>query len=152
MPRTYEQHGIRFLYPDNWLVTDEQSLEPPYSVGLQTPQGGMWVLQIHEQGEPLELASEALKTMRAEYAELEADSITERIEEHDVIGFEMRFYYLDFVVMARVLSLRVGERTLVLLCQAEDRDYESLAPVFQAMLVSILRSGKTSPSLRATDF
>jgi hypothetical protein len=37
MPRTYEQHGIRFLYPDNWEVSDEQSLEPPYSVGLQTP-------------------------------------------------------------------------------------------------------------------
>lgn len=142
MPRTYEQHGIRFLYPDNWEVSDEQSLEPPYSVGLQTPQGGMWVLQIHEQGEPLELAGEALSTMRSEYAELEADSITERIEEHDVIGFEMRFYYLDFVVMARVLSLRYRDRTLVLLFQAEDRDYDTLAPIFHAILVSVLRGDR----------
>jgi hypothetical protein len=147
MPRAYDQHGIRFLYPDNWEVTDEQSLEPPYSVGLQTPQGGMWVLQVHEQGDPLALASEALQTMRTEYAELEADSITERIEEHDVIGFEMRFYYLDFVVMARVLSLRHGDRTLVLLCQAEDRDYDTLAPIFHAMLVSVLRSDR-NPAIR----
>ena len=59
-----------------------------------------------------------------------------------MIGFEMRFYYLDFVVMARVLSLRHRDRTLVLLFQAEDRDYETLAPIFHAILVSVLRSDR----------
>jgi hypothetical protein len=110
----------------------------------------MWVLQIHEQGEPLELAGEALSTMRSEYAELEADSITERIEEHDVIGFEMRFYYLDFVVMARVLSLRYRDRTLVLLFQAEDRDYDTLAPIFHAILVGVLRGDRKPAAKRHT--
>lgn len=139
MPHTYNKLGVRFLYPDNWQVTDEQSSESPFSVGLQSPQGGLWVLQVHAEGDPLELASEALKVMREEYAELEADSIVEQVEDHDIVGFDMRFYYLDFVVMARVVSLRRGPQTFVILSQAEDRDFDQLNPIFQAMLVSLIR-------------
>ena len=139
MPHTFDKLGVRFLYPDNWELTDEQGMESPYSVGLQTPQGGMWLLQIHSSGEPLELAAEALRTMREEYAELEADSLVERIEGHDAVGFEMRFYYLDFVVMAKIVSVKRGDLSLVVLCQAEDRDYDQLEPIFKAVLISLLR-------------
>ncbi|MFO0905345.1 MAG: hypothetical protein U0939_20220 [Pirellulales bacterium] len=139
MPHIFDKLGVRFMYPDNWELTDEQGVESPYSVGLQTPQGGMWLLQIHDSGEPLDLAAEALRTMREEYAELEADSVVERLEGHDVVGFEMRFYYLDFVVMARIVSVKRGDLSLVVLCQAEDRDFDQLEPIFKAVLISLLR-------------
>jgi len=99
----------------------------------------MWLLQVHAGGEPLDLAAEVLKTMREEYAELEADSIIEQIEKQDIVGFEMRFYYLDFVVMARIVSFKRGEQSLVVLCQAEDRDFDQLDPIFRAVLVSLIR-------------
>ncbi len=139
MPQTYRHLGVHFLYPDNWRITDEQATTPPFSVALETPQGGLWLLQIHRDGDPHELAAEALATMRQEYPQLEADSLVDQLEGHDLTGFEMRFYYLDFVIMARIVSVRRGDQTLVVLCQAEDRDFTRLDPIFQAILVSLLR-------------
>jgi hypothetical protein len=142
MPQTYDKLGVHFLYPDNWQVTDEQASESPYAVTLQTPQGGLWVLQVHLEGDPMELAAEGLKTMREEYPELEADSIVDQVEGLDVVGFEMRFYYLDFVAMATIVSFRRGDQILVVLCQAEDRDFTQLEPIFRAILVSLARGRK----------
>ncbi|MFO0820766.1 MAG: hypothetical protein U1A77_22650 [Pirellulales bacterium] len=142
MPQTYDKLGVHFLYPDNWQLTDEQASESPYAVTLQTPQGGLWVLQVHLEGDPMELAAEGLKTMREEYPELEADSIVDQVEGLDVVGFEMRFYYLDFVAMATIVSFRRGDQTLVVLCQAEDRDFTQLEPIFRAILVSLARGRK----------
>jgi hypothetical protein len=111
MPQTYDKLGVHFLYPDNWQLTDEQASESPYAVTLQTPQGGLWVLQVHLEGDPMELAAEGLKTMREEYPELEADSIVDQVEGLDVVGFEMRFYYLDFVAMATIVSFAAATRS-----------------------------------------
>lgn len=142
MPQTYDKLGVHFLYPDNWQVTDEQASESPYAVTLQTPQGGLWVLQVHVDGDPMELTAEGLKTMREEYPELEADSIVDQVEGYDVVGFEMRFYYLDFVAAANIVSFRRGDQTMVILSQAEDRDFAQLEPIFRAILVSLARGRK----------
>lgn len=139
MSGTYDNLGVKFLYPETWTVTDEQSSGWPRSVSLQTPEGAFWALQVFNEGSPQALANQALETMREEYPQLEADPIIEQVEALDVVGFDMRFYYLDFVVVAQARALAWGPGTLVLMCQAEDRDFDRLEPVFRAMLVSLLR-------------
>ena len=49
----------------------------------------------------------------------------------------MYFCCLDFVVRARVLATRVAVQTFVLEWQAEDREFESLEPVFRAISTSL---------------
>lgn len=140
MTTTYKKLGFPLLYPENWAISDEQVTESPRSVSFLSPEGAMWVLQVFEEGTPQELAAQALETMRQEYPELEAHEIIEQVEGHDILGFEMNFYCLDFVVTATARSLRRGKETLVLFCQAETRDFDRLEIVFRAMLVSILRA------------
>lgn len=139
MPSTYHNFGVQFLYPDNWTVTDEQASGWPRSVGLQSPDGSFFVLQAHSAGSPLDLANEVLSTMRGEYGSLEAEAAIEQIEGTDLVGFDLHFYYLDLLIMARVRAAQVGECTYVWFFQGESRDFDRLAPVVLAIETALLR-------------
>ncbi|HND52071.1 MAG TPA: hypothetical protein PLV92_06735 [Pirellulaceae bacterium] len=139
MSATFNKFGVKFLYPENWTITDEQATDWPRSVSIATPDSAFWVLNVYEQGDGAALTAEALRAMREQYPDLEAEPILETIEGAEVVGFDMQFYCLDFVVTARVVSARRGEQTFVVFSQGEDRVYDRAAPVFQAMLVSLLR-------------
>ena len=140
MSAVYKNLGVEFAYPENWQITDEQAQDWPRGVSLETPNGGFWWLQLHPPTNPRDLAAEVLNTMRLEYAELEAEPVTELIGETEVVGFDMHFYCLDLLVTAQARSLQLGKFTLLILSQAEDREFERLEPVFHAMLVSLLRN------------
>ena len=122
--------SVEFAYPENWQITDEQASDWPRGVSLETPNGGFWWLQLHPPTNPRDLAAEVLNTMRLEYAELEAEPVTELIGETEVVGFDMHFYCLDLLVTAQARSLQLGQVTLLILSQAEDREFERLEPVF----------------------
>jgi hypothetical protein len=142
MSATYQNFGVSFMYPENWQLADETAEgEGPKSVTVQSPTGGFWSLHVYQPAvEPLELAEQVKLTMETEYPGLESQLATEDVGDEKLIGFDMDFYCLDFVISAQVRSLRKEKRTYVMLCQAETRDFEKLSPVFQAMTISLLRS------------
>jgi hypothetical protein len=141
MSAVYENFGVSFMYPENWQVADEsdQVEAGPKTVSINSPGGGFWTLHVYEPAvEPQHLADQFRLTMEGEYEGLEASPVTETIGNATAIGYDMDFYCLDFVVTAQVRSLRVGKRTYVLACQAESREFDKLAPVFQAISYSLL--------------
>ena len=139
MTSRYTKLGIPVLYPENWEITEEQPEGTPRSLSLQSPSGAVWILQIYPEGAPHELTQQALSTMRSEYEAVEAEPILEVLEGREVIGYEMNFYCLDFLVVAQVVSFLRGNETVVVFIQAESRDHDQLAPVFRAMLIGLLR-------------
>ena len=38
MPAVYEKMGIRFMYPDNWTLDEEEALHGNQSVSVYSPQ------------------------------------------------------------------------------------------------------------------
>lgn len=142
MSTVYQNLGVRFDFPENWQISEEHASGWPRSVTIQPPGTGFWLLQVHEAAEPRELTQHVLQTMRAEYPELEADSFLEMIEATEVVGFDLNFYCLDLLIGAQTRSLRLGPLTLLILCQAEDREFDKLEPVFRAMLISLLRHAR----------
>jgi hypothetical protein len=76
--------------------------------------------------------------MKKEYPGLEVDEAFETVAGHDLIGYDLAFYYLDLINTALIRSLRVGSSTYTVFCQAEDRDFAKLRMVFQAMTTSLL--------------
>ena len=50
MPAVYQQFGVRFLYPENWSVLDEETDEWPRAVTLQSEETGFWTLQVYPPG------------------------------------------------------------------------------------------------------
>jgi hypothetical protein len=141
MPVKYNRSGIQFLYPENWEIAEDQLHEGTRSVTVQAPGGAFWSVDLHPHARNSRtLAAQVLETMRQEYGDLEAEPVWERIGGLEAAGYDMQFYCLDFIVTARLRSLSTQEGTIIVLCQAEDREFERLEPVFRAMSESIFQN------------
>lgn len=140
MVAKFDRNGVAFQYPENWQLTDDSGQASACCVTLQSPRSGFWMLQAFEANErPEGFAAAVLEEVRSEYDLVEANSVNEPICDVDTSGYDIQFYCLDFVVRASVRSFAVGPKTYVILCQAEDREFDEIGPVFLAMTTSLLR-------------
>jgi hypothetical protein len=135
----YERSGIRFAYPENWTIADEQLDESPLGVSVQSPQGGYWDLRIFSSRLALQQVSDqALDAMREEYADLETEAVTEELFNVTAVGYDLDFFCLDLLVTSRIRSFHLGDRTLLLICQAENREFDRQQLVYSAITKSLL--------------
>ena len=79
------------------------------------------------------------EAMRVEYPDLETHEAEETIAGEPAIGIDMFFLCLDFVISSQVRIFRRGHATYVINCQAEDREFDQLRPVFAAITLSFFR-------------
>jgi len=139
MPGVYDKMGIRFLYPDNWTLDQKDAVGGNLSVTVEAPGGAFLSVAVHPLAiDTAELALTALDALRAEYPAAESEPASEQILDQTASGYDVSFFYLDFVNTATIRTLRTPVATCLVLCQAEDREYEALAPVFRAITTSLL--------------
>ncbi len=149
MPALFDSLGISFQYPENWTLDDADAVLGRKSVTIYSPGGAFWTVAIHSaSAEPAKLATAIVDTMRKEYQGLDAEEVEESVSGHDLVGYDLAFYCLDLTNTAQVRSLRVGNATYTIYCQAEDREYERIKQVFQAITITLLNGLK---DLRYTD-
>ena len=140
MPQLYQKLGIHFQYPDNWTLDEQEALEGNGAVSVYSPEGGFWSVAVHPSTADLpKLLSAAVSAMREVYEQLDSEAVEETIAGQELSGYDMNFYCLDLTNTASVRGLRTGQRTLVIFCQAEDREYERIEPIFRAMSTSLLK-------------
>ena len=140
MPREFHDLGISFQYPDNWALDEQDSVGEEPSVTLFSPGGAFWAVSVHPRtASPARLAETAVEAMQAEYERVEVEAVEEELEGHAMTGFDLNFFILDLTNTATVRCLRGPAATYTFFCQAEDREYEKVRAVFQAMTVSVLR-------------
>jgi hypothetical protein len=143
MPARFDSLGISFQYPDNWTLDDSDALLGRKSVTVYSPGGAFWSVAIHlGTAEPAKLAAAVVDAMRQEYEGLETQPADETLAGHNLTGYDFAFYCLDLTNTARVRSLRFAHATYTIYCQAEDREYQQVERVFQAISVSFLNSLK----------
>ena len=58
---------------------------------------------------------------------------------HRLDGSDLNFYCLDLTNTAQVRTLTTPDAIYLILCQAEDREWDEVAPVFDAMTTSFVR-------------
>lgn len=141
MPAVFEKLGVRFEYPDSWKIDEEEARESGDTITVYSPGGAFWTLNIvSEPGvDHEELTAASVEAMRDEYDELDASPVTEMLDGVELTGYDMNFYCLDLTNTARVRAVERQQTTYVILCQAEDREFDVVSPVFDAMTASLLR-------------
>jgi hypothetical protein len=143
MPARFHKLGISFQYPENWTLDDSDAVLGRKSVTVYSPGGAFWSVSIHtSEAEPAKLAAAAIEAMRQEYPGLEAEDAQETIAGHELVGYNLAFYYLDLISTALIRCVQVAHTTYTIFCQAEDREYLQLEKVFQAMTISLVSSLK----------
>ncbi|MCS7015565.1 MAG: hypothetical protein RMJ19_14285 [Gemmatales bacterium] len=137
MPRTFEGHGIRFQYPDNWEL-EEMEMDPGWMVSVQSPDTAFMLLSMH----PPELTvDEVLETtlaaLREDYYDLEHKPIRQRICQRPAKGYNVHFVSLDFTNTCWIRSFRTRRATVLIMCQSNDLELEQSEPVLRAILTSL---------------
>jgi hypothetical protein len=143
MPARFDRYGISFQYPENWFLDEEEMEDLPeenHVVTVYSPGGAFWAVTVHpRQSDPKKLASAAVKAMKEEYEGVEVEDAKESCLNRDLIGYDFNFIYLDLTNTAQFRGLRGENATYTIFCQAEDREFETVQKVFQAMTVSLLQ-------------
>jgi hypothetical protein len=141
MPAIYDNLGVRFLYPENWSITDEDDDGWPRTVTLQSPQTGFWSLHVYPPAHDVKpVVKELIGAIQAEFSDIEVLPVKETFGETPTTGVDLAFFYLDLLVEAKIRCLRTPSATLIWLYQAESREFESMEQVFQAIAVSMLQT------------
>jgi hypothetical protein len=139
MPAVFDKLGIRFQYPENWTLETDDATPGRQSVSVYSPGGGFWSVLAHRpDDDPSQLAATALQAMQREYDELDVADVSEEIGGVELTGYDLNFYCLDLTNTARIRAFNNQRGSYLVICQAEDRDFDFLSQVFQAMTTSLL--------------
>ncbi len=139
MAKTYEHGAVRFDYPENWTL-EEESDGGQQMATVYSPGGGFWSLSIaRREVDPQSLVETAVQVLREEYDEVDAEAVDVVIGEQPTIGYDVNFYCLDLTNTTLIRSFRSAAATCLVIAQAEDREFDKIAPVFDAMLHSLAK-------------
>jgi hypothetical protein len=141
MPAVFDKLGVRFLYPDNWVLDESDAVSGNRAVTVYSPGGAFWSISLHPRSTAAaDLASAALRALREEYPEAEAEPARETIAGQELQGYDVNFFYLDLTNTAQVRVLDTGRELCAVHTQAEDREFIALEAVFRAMTASLVQS------------
>ena len=144
MTAVYEKPGVRFLYPENWELDNRDEESWPWSVSVHSPEGAFWAITVAE-SLPFdldEMTDETLDAVREEFSNsfFEHDPASEEINGQTAHGYDINFFYLDFLIQTKLRSFSLGPSGCVVLYQAEQRDFDRLERVFQAITASLFQT------------
>ena len=141
MASEYINHGIRFEYPENWEIEENETDLECRTVSLYSPSGAFWSLSTHPRSaDPHQLLEAVTEAMQSEYQQVEVEEVTETITDHTLLGRDINFFCLDLTNTACVRCLRGDQATYTIFYQAEDHDFDKNAPFFLAVTTSFLSS------------
>lgn len=138
MPATFDSFGIKFLYPDNWAVSPRAQEQGEEGVTLELPGGGFFSIDLNVgRLSDAELIENVAAAIREEYEDMEMEevSLTDAVEGEKAIDY--RFFYLDMLIVSRVILLSAGGKRLLAQFQAESRDFDANELVLDAILKQI---------------
>ena len=140
MPATFSELGLHFLYPENWLLQSEEADAATTGVIFELPSGGFFSVEtIEEEPDYDSVIQQIEQAFVDEYGETEAEEFPTDPEQMAGVhlAFDFRFYYLDLLIISRLMFLRAGNQNYILQFQAEIRDFESNEMVIAAILKQI---------------
>ena len=137
----YEHHGVHFEYPENWTLDDDQSDQSQATITLFSPGGAFWMLRVLPCDTDLPLMLKTvLDALADEYQDVDSVAVSDQVDSQAMIGYDVNYYCLDLTTSALIRGFKTFRASYALLCQAEDREFTRVKPVFHAMTTSLVRA------------
>lgn len=147
MTAEFRKHGLNFLYPENWEVQESYSEDTALEIYLVAPSGAFWSVLVYPlETDPQALMKSVLESLNEQYQSLESHPVEETCVDRLLYGFDSHFFCLDLLVTNRMRTVTGQESRILLVCQAESREFEKLEPVFLAITTSLL-NGLQEPEI-----
>jgi hypothetical protein len=143
MPQTFEQAELKFLYPENWQIIEQQTDSSIcQSVTLQNEGTIQWsVYRYDSQMDTEELIRQAVRAIHAEYEQHEeTTSYQINVGNEKLVGIRMFFNFLDFILCMTAVTIFKNDATYLFVVQAESREYDENEIIFGALATSLLNN------------
>ena len=106
---------------------------------MAAPSGAFWSLLIFDRSKNAEqLMLECLKNIEEQYESMESSPISETVGGFAALGHDTFFFYLDLLITNRMRCITQGDFHFLIIWQAENREFDKLEPVFQAITIGFL--------------
>ena len=136
----FNRFGLAFDHPENWTVDTDDSEGRYATATVYSPGGAFWSVRGHAPGgDPATLAAAIVAQMREDYRDLDSEPAADTLAARTLTGFDINFYYLDLTNTAQVRTIVTPTAIYLVFCQADDREWDHVAPVFAAMTTSFVR-------------
>ena len=143
MPRQFKNDEIELLFPENWLLSQsyQETEGIDFQVMLEHPDGAFWLLSAcGSEADAQRLVAEFQREIGEQYESVEWTENNEPLWQQPMRGFDGMFFSLDLLIAAEIRAFTWRTRSFVILTQAENREFDQLRPVFQAITVSLLKT------------
>lgn len=135
---TFEGHGIKFVYPVSWPVSEEGNDE---TVTITVNSKGcsfFSVVVMDPPQDPEDVIEQIVETYREIYPEMDEYPLFIPSAAPGMhAARELDFVCLDLVTTVSLHAFRTGERTLVTLVQGPDKELEEISPLLEAIAKSV---------------
>ncbi len=137
MDSVFEGHGIRFEFPDNWIL-HEQSSPEEITLTVQSPDTSFWsVTLLLDRPEPQRVIDSALDVFREEYTEIDIYPGNERLNELPTLACELDFVCHDLIGSVFLRAVTTPNFTLLVLYQGSDLELDTLQALLEKITASL---------------
>ncbi|MFT5324612.1 MAG: hypothetical protein ACI8P0_002476 [Planctomycetaceae bacterium] len=147
----YEEHGVRFEYPDNWELSHEHH-DADFSVTIESEGTAFWMLSVL-QGRPVaeDVIEAALESFRAEYDPVDVYESEDSICMLPTVARNVDFYELEMVNRASLRACETDSTTIFVLLQMSDTERAEAEPLLKAITDSLMCESDDDEGLDVTD-
>jgi hypothetical protein len=134
----FEEHGVRFEYPDNWELSHEHH-DDDFSVTVESEGTAFWMLSVL-QGRPIaeDVIAAALESFEAEYDSVDVYECSDRICMLPTVAKDVDFYELEMVNRASLRACETDDTTIFVLLQMSDTERAEAEPLLKAISDSLM--------------
>ena len=137
MDRVFEGHGIRFEYPEDWIL-HEQSSPEEITLTVQSPNSSFWSLTlIMDRPEPRRVLDAILDTFREEYSEIDVYPSEVRLGDQPTESCELDFVCHELIGSAFLRAVAAPDFTLVVLYQGADLELDDTQKLLEEISQSL---------------
>ena len=137
MDRVFEGHGIRFEYPDDWIL-HEQSSTDEITLTVHSPDTSFWSLTlIFDRPDPRRVIESVLDTFREEYSEIDVYRSEVRLNDQLTESCELDFVCHELIGSAFLRAVAAPDFTLLVLYQGADLELDETQPLLEKLSRSL---------------
>jgi len=141
MPAQYDRNGLKFMYPENWVLSDPGDVDLPRIISLETPDGAIWSIHLFSPDlDPDLIIKDTVTALEETYPDLEVSTSEHLFPDTPGTAVDTIFFCLDFLVRIKLMTLQTSQYQIMVRYQGEDRDFDKQEQVFHAVTTSMIQS------------
>ncbi|MGH7202691.1 MAG: hypothetical protein ACREJB_18945 [Planctomycetaceae bacterium] len=137
MQEVYAKHSVRFRYPEDWELGEEEHGED-LVITVSSPETSFWSLSLFlDRPTPQRVMETAIGAFREEYEEMDVYSPEVSVCMRDTVARDVEFVCLELINGAFLRAFQTQEFTALVLYQGTDSELSDTRRILEAITASL---------------